>query len=323
MLMKRIQCLLSILAALSLGACTLRLPATETPPAVPAVTEIPTAAVATEGEVNASTPQPAVTETALLPSAAPSKAAQATEAPTEVNAFPATQAPQSAASQPTATQAAPTATFTPTPITGFDPYATYGKPKYQNRMQVANLREWAQPETDILPNNGDIRLQLKDGQLYVTGKRLDFSTWWFSYHTLGNAYIEMTFNSENCSGEDAYGIIFRGPPHLAGESYGYVVSFTCNGKLWVYRLDGIDPWEAEVLIDETETSAINSGADEQNVLGVHAEGDRFTIFANGNQVGEVQDDHFSQGRVGVFVRSARPKAYTYRVTDFAYWILGK
>jgi hypothetical protein len=323
MLMKRIQCLLSILVALSLGACTLRMPQGETTPGIPAVTEIPTVAVETAGAVNASTPLPVVTENALPPTAAPPTAAPATEAPTEANALSATQAPQSAASQPTATKAAPTATFTPTPITTFDPYATYGKPKYQNRMQFANLREWAQPEEDSLPNNDNLRLQFKDGQLYVTGKRPGFSTWWFSYHSLGDAYIEMTFNTENCSGEDAYGIIFRGPPHLAGESYGYVASFTCNGKLWVYRLDGIDPWEAEDLIGEEKVSAINSGADEQNVLGVRAEGDRITIFANGSQVGEVKDDHFSQGRVGVFVRAAGPKAYTFRVTDFAYWLLGK
>ena len=44
---------------------------------------------------------------------------------------------------------------------------------------------------------------------------------------------------------------------------------------------------------------------------------------NGNQVGEVQDDHLRQGRAGVFVRPAGAGAYTYRVTNFAYWILGK
>jgi hypothetical protein len=321
MLMKRIQCWLSILAALSLGACTLQVPRVETPSAIPAVTEIPTAAVAAPGGVAASTPLSTAAETILAPSAAAPTAAPVTAAPTEANALPATQAPQSAASQPTATLPAPTST--PTSIAAFDPYTAYGKPKYQNRMQVANLREWAQPEEDTLPNNGDIRLQFKDGQLYVTGKRSGFSTWWFSYHTLSDAYFEMTFNTENCSGEDAYGIIFRGPPHLAGESYGYVASFTCNGKLWVYRLDGIDPWEAEVLIDETETSAINSGPDEQNVLGVRAVGSQLVIFANGDQVAEVEDDHFRQGRLGVFVRAAGPKAFTYRVTDFAYWILGE
>ena len=133
----------------------------------------------------------------------------------------------------------------------------------------------------------------------------------------------MTFDTQNCSGEDAYGIIFRGPPHLAGESYGYVVSFTCNGKVWVYRLDGVKPFESEVLVEEEKSNAIHTGPDEQNVMGVRAEGDQFTIFANGNQVAQIEDDNIDKGRVGVFVRAAGPGAYTYRVTNFAYWILGE
>ena len=232
-----------------------------------------------------------------------------------------TRTPQATLSQPTATQVV--FTTTPTPITGFDPYSAYGKPKYQNRMQFANMAEWVQAETKTLPDNGDIRLQFKDGQLYVTGNRPDFSTWWFSYHSLGDAYIEMTFDNENCSGEDAYGIIFRGPQHLAGISYGYVASFTCNGKLWVFRLDGINPWEAATLIDEEKNSAINNGPNRQNVLGVRAVGSQLVIFANGDQVATGEDDHFRQGRLGVFVRAAGTGAYTYRVTNFAYWILGK
>jgi hypothetical protein len=82
------------------------------------------------------------------------------------------------------------------------------------------------------------------------------------------------------------------------------VSFTCNGQLWAFRLDGVDPWETENLLDEKKNSAINTGPDEQNVIGVRTEGDQIVIFANGQQIAEVQDDHFKQGRVGVFVRSA-------------------
>jgi hypothetical protein len=321
MLMKRIPIFLSILILLISGACTLQMPEGETPPAVASATEISTLAVTTPGEAVTPTASNTIATIAPQPTAAASKEAPVTAAPTAVNAPPATKAPQAAANQPTATQAAPTAT--PTPVKTFDPFTVYGKPKYQNKMQFANLTEWAQPETKELPNNDNIRLQFKDGRLYVTGKQPDFSTWWFSYHSLGDAYIEMTFDNQDCSGEDAYGIIFRGPQHQAGESYGYVVSFTCNGKLWAFRLDGIDPWEAETLIDEGQNSAINSGPDEQNVMGVRAEGDQFVIFANGSQVAKVQDDQFRQGRVGVFVRPAGTGAYTYRVMDFAYWLLGK
>lgn len=317
--MKRIPLLFSILILLGLSACTLRMPGVQAPTAIIPATEAPAIAAPTDTLVPTQPPTP--TAPPPVVGAAPvQEAVQATATPT-ATPVPPTPEPQAAAAQPTATQPAPAAVAT-TAIT-FDPDTTYGKPTYENPMQVANLGEWAQAETKLLPNNRNIRLRFKDGELYVTGKRLGFSTWWFSYHTLSDAYIEMTFETEKCSGDDAYGIIFRGPPHLAGISYGYVVSFTCSGKLWVYRLDDASPWEAETLIEPMEVYAIRSGKDEQNVIGVRAEGERFTIYANGVQIAEVEDDHFEKGRVGVFVRAARPDAYTYRLTNFAYWNLAE
>ena len=314
--MKRIPSFLSILILLALGACTLRMPGVEAPSAIVSTPETLTGEVVAPTEVIAPAQLAAPTDTAALPTVAMPAAALPTPYPA-----PETQAPPPPTSEPTATQPAPTAT--PTPVITIDPNTAYGEPDYVNRMQFPNLSEWAPPETGELPNNRNIRLQFKDGELYVTGKRINFSTWWFSYHNLRDAYIEMTFETEDCSGEDAYGLIFRGPPHLAGESYGYAVSFTCSGNLWVLRLDGVNPWEAETLIDMEDIYAIRTGKDEENVIGVRAEGERFVIYANGNQIAEVEDDHFEKGRVGVFVRAARPGAYTYRVTNFAYWILGE
>lgn len=314
--MKPIPSFLSILILLTLGACTLQMPGVGAPTAAISVTETPFIAAAAPTDTVAPAALPAFTDTAPPPTAAAPAGALPTPYP-----LPATQVPPAPTSQPTATQPPPTPTNTPAPT--IDPRTAFGDPDYVNRMQFPNLSEWAPPETGELPNNRNIRLQFKDGELYVTGKRLNFSTWWFSYHTLRDAYVEMTFETENCSGEDAYGIIFRGPPHLAGESYGYAVSFTCSGNLQVLRLDGVNPWEAETLVDEEDVYAIRKGQDEENVIGVRVEGERFTVFANGNQVAEVEDDHFEKGRVGVFVRSANPGAYTYRVTNFAYWILGE
>ncbi len=314
-LMKRISLFLVIIILLSLSACTLQMPGVEPSPSPISTTEISELTDSIPTNTDVATEQPAITEPSQPPTSAPPAAAQRTPYPE-----PATQAPPSPTSQPTATQPAPTAS--PTPVTTFDPYKEYGKPKYQNRMEFPNLGEWAQAETDELPNNSRIRLEFEDGELNVTGKRPDFSTWWFSYHTLKDAFIEMTFDSEDCSSGDAYGIILRGPPHLAGESYGYAVAFTCDGSLWVLRLDGVDPWDAETLVEEDDISAINTGSYEQNVIGVQAEDDQFIVFANGVRVAEVEDDEFAKGRVGVFVRSAWPGPYTYRVTNFAYWILG-
>jgi hypothetical protein len=206
--------------------------------------------------------------------------------------------------------------------TVFDPYATYGKPKYEDKMAGGSLLEWAKSETGTLPDNNSLKLAFKDGKLYVTGKQIDFSTWWFTWHSLKDFYLEMTFDTQQCQGSDAYGTIIRGPEHLAGESYGYVVAFSCEGNYWIFRLDDADPWDATDLISWAKSDAINTGVKAQNILGIRAEGKTLTFFANGYQIAQVTDDEYSQGRFGVFVRSSEDGDYTYRVLKVAYWELG-
>lgn len=312
--MKKNVLYLTILIVLILSACQMPVPGGRAPSATLPEAEPPAVDAPAVTDTLAPTQPPAPTATLPPPTLPPP-----TPQPPAPYPEPPTQPTQPAVVQPTVAQPEPTATATPT-VT-FDPYTELGDPKYQNEMRFPNYGEWAQAETKQLPNDENIRLQFKDGELYVTGKRPDFSTWWFSYHNLSDAYVEMTFNSEDCSGGDAFGMIVRGPKHLAGVSYGYVVAFTCDGDLWAFRLDDADPWDAEDLIPSEENTAIVTGADEENVLGLRMEAEVITIYANGVQVGEFEDDHFEKGRVGVFVRAARPGAYTYRVTNFAYWLL--
>lgn len=318
--MKRFSYVLPVLVLLVLGACTLPMRTTETPTPMPLTTEV------TGGEDTApvETAAPVVTEAAAVETAAPVQTeavatAVQTDAPPAAAAPTQSSPPATLEAKPTASQAAPEATLAPGAT--FDPNVAYGEPTYENPMDFANMWEWAPPETNTLPNNSRIRLQFKDGELYVTGKRPEFSTWWFSSHFLNDAYQQLTFNTEDCSGDDAYGMILRGPSHLSGPAYGYVVSFTCNGSITVFRLDDASPWDIEVLENDDDIAAINTGTNAQNVLGVLAEGDQFVVYANGVQVAEFQDDHFAKGRFGVFVRAASPNAYTYRVTNLAYWEL--
>ena len=316
--MKRIAYVIPVIAMLFLSACTLRMSATQTPTAIVLSTDAPVetvAPVSTEAPV-VETLLPLVSE---VPTQVPPTSAAPSETPVSPSPTAATQDAQAAAANPSVTPPPPTAT--PLPATGFDPNTAFGEPTYENPMTFPNMWEWAPPETNTLPNNSRIRLQFKDGQLYVTGKRPEFSTWWFSSHFLNDGYQQLTFNTEDCTDDDAYGMILRGPSHNSGPAYGYVVYFTCGGKMGAFRLDDAEPWDIAELLDSKPFEAINSGAGVQNVLGVNAVGDTFTIYANGVKVGEFQDDHFSKGRFGVFVRAAKPDAYTYRVTNLAYWDL--
>lgn len=323
--MKRNALLLIVMLILILTAC--KMPASEIGSSATATTG---AEVLTPQSEAVATSEPATGESLPVPdqpqpspTAAQPLAVTATNPPVQPapTLAPATATPQAPADAPQAAPATPTKTSKP--AVRFNPYTTYGDPKYLDEMTGGSFTEWAKPETNSLPDTDYIQLQFKSGKLYVTGKLLDFSTWWFTYHELQDFYLETTFDTQDCSGSDAYGMILRGPEHLAGASYGYIVAFTCDGQYWAFRLDDADPWDVEELIDETPSTYIKNGSDQENVMGIRADGKTITIVANGYEIAEFTDKEYSMGRFGAFVRAGDTINYTYRITKLAYWLLGE
>jgi hypothetical protein len=214
----------------------------------------------------------------------------------------------------------PTANVTQVPGT-FDPVATYGNPTFDDPMTGGNINDWTNPVTGLLPNTNYIKIVESDAKFYVTGKMAGFSTWYFTWHELTDFYLQSTFNSGSCTGKDAYGLIVRGPEHLAGVSYGYVVSFSCDGQYYVFRLDGANPYTTKDLVSWSKSDYILAGANQENVLGIKAVGNTLTIYANGHQIAEIVDSMYEFGRYGVFVSSELTANYTYRVVHMSYWDL--
>jgi len=223
---------------------------------------------------------------------------------------------------PLPTTAAATATALPPVVSGlFNPVALYGEADFEDPMTGSAISDWEDEDGD-LPDTQYIRLTLDDARFYVTGKYAGFSTWYFTWRELSDFYLQATMDSGNCSGQDAYGLIVRGPEHMAGVSYGYVVAFTCDGKLWVYRLDGANPFTATDLVSLTPSQYINAGSNQRNLIGVQAIGDQLTIYANGYQIAQVTDTRYDFGRFGVLVSPQWTSWYTYRVVNLSYWDLG-
>ncbi len=214
----------------------------------------------------------------------------------------------------------PTANVTPAAGT-FDPVATYGKATFEDPMTGGNITDWTNPTTGLLPNTNYIKITETGGKFYVTGKVPGFSTWYFTWHELSDFYLQSTFDSGSCTGKDAYGLIIRGPEHLAGVSYGYVVAFSCDGALHVFRLDGANPYTTVELVSWTPSSYIIAGTNKQNIMGIKAIGNTLTIYANGYQIAQVFDSKYTFGRYGVFVSPETTANYTYRVVQMSYWDL--
>jgi hypothetical protein len=216
--------------------------------------------------------------------------------------------------------AGPTANVTP--VTGtFDPVATYGKANFDDPMTGGNINDWTNPVTGLLPNTNNIKIFESGAKFYVTGKQTGFSTWYFTWHELTDFYLQSTFDSGSCSGKDAYGLIVRGPEHLAGVSYGYVVAFSCDGQYYIFRLDGANPYTTKDLVSWSKSDYILAGAGKQNVMGIKAVGNTLTIYANGHQIANIIDSKYTLGRYGVFVSPDVTANYTYRVVQMSYWVL--
>ena len=325
---------LLVLSVLAIGACTR--------PASPSVVPYPgeaatptTTSPETQGMDGLPYP-PAVTEqvpaepAATQPGEIVIEAATATAAEPIVEAATATPLPAGPTATPLAPETInqPTATQAPQPTPAataiaFDARAAWGDPTFEDKLDRSSYTNWALPETNLLPNTSLFQIEILDGRFFATGKQMGFSTWWFSWPSLKDFYLELEANSGTCSGKDAYGLILRGPEHLAGKSYGYVVALSCDGSYWVFRLDGVDPWNATTLQDWTASGQIKTGSSQTNVLGVRMEGKQITVFINGKSVVELQDATYSQGRYGLFVRPDSSTRYTFEGLNLAYWDLAK
>lgn len=209
----------------------------------------------------------------------------------------------------------PTATATTPP---FDPAAEYGNtPTLYDAME--NDRNWA--GSDGLPNDDYLRLALGSGQLHVTGKQPEFDTWWFTSPNPNDFFLQMTVETETCSGKSAYGFIVRGPQTIGGSARGYIYTLACDGSYRLDRLDTTSPYTKIELIGWEDNDYINPGGNETNVIGIRMIGDVITLYANGFEIDEIEDGHFAGGRFGLFVNAGATANFTFNIEDLSYWSL--
>jgi hypothetical protein len=211
-----------------------------------------------------------------------------------------------------------TPTDEPTPeVPGFDPIARWNSPR--NIDDFSTDEGWVSNNGE-LPNTGNIRLEIADGMMYVTGKKEEFDTWWLSSPTLGDMYFEMTINTGDCKETDSYGAVIRAAP--SGEPMrGYIAAFNCQGEFFVRRIDGTDPYIIETLFANTQDKNIRRGANKVNVLGFLAVENEFTVYANGYELGTFYDFEYESGRYGVYVAAGEDGPYTYKVKQIRIWDL--
>lgn len=301
------------LLAFLASACVRSAPIEPTPAPTDTPLPPPTAILVEPSE----TPLPEASPTAEATEAATET--PVVEAPTETEAAP-TEGPTATSAVSEGPTATPTQTQTPTAtLPTFNAETVYGTPQ----LQFVRDGDWGE-FVGKFPDTSFIGMEERDGQLAVTDKSTQFDTWWFSWPTLNSFFVEVHFQSEQCSGKDGYGVIFHGPQKNTSDrgAYGYAVLFSCDGSYLVRRIDSSDPvYSGAELSGWVESDYIRTGANQINQMGILYEEHAITIFANGQNVNTYYDGTYEFGRIGLYIGSDQTQNYTYRVSEVSIWRL--
>jgi hypothetical protein len=227
--------------------------------------------------------------------------------------------PSSTALPPTPS-AIPSETAGPTPTVTVPPLPT-DDPRYAlglNLAVPAYTDEFAERHTwGELSFEGAVNLW-EDGRLKAADLLTDPNIWWSG--TLpdagaGDFFAEVTAEIQDCSGQDSAGFAGR----IGGVNFdsGYTLEVSCDGN---YRMRKFSEGAVTVLRDWTAAEAILQGPDAANRLGLLAQGDRITPFANGVALGPaVQDAGLSYGTFGLFAMARETPGVAVYFDDFALW----
>lgn len=235
-------------------------------------------------------------------------AATATIEPTLTDIPTATQIPATATPAVTETS---TATTEPTLPSG-DPKVYLGQPEWFTSFEMG--RNFG------VVDNENTRIYQENGALVLTGV---FANGWRGWSLTFSRqpqdfYLDATFNTQTCSGNDQFGLMFRAPNTGAG----YFFGITCNGQYFLEANDFNDNGFQSRLIELTPSQQILPGSNQINRLGVMAKAKQLTLYINGSRIQEITDTHFEEkGYFGAFISAYETANLTVHMDEIALWDL--
>ncbi len=156
----------------------------------------------------------------------------------------------------------------------------------------------------------------EDQRLQMTSLNADkWESWMLTWPLLQNFYLEVTATTGECSGLDRYGLLARG---TADAKNAYLFGLTCDGRF------SFRTWNGEsftLLVPWTPSPLIQDGAEQTNRMGLLADGDRFSLYANDEHLITIQDETYTEGLIGLFVGAVLTDGFTVYFDDIAYWEL--
>jgi hypothetical protein len=247
------------------------------------------------------------TQTAFSSGAGTAQAIAATETLPATSTPMPTKTPQpSDTPQPTDTLE-PSPTLPPTEMPD-DPRASLGEPTWSDGFEDAF--NWP------LYNDDHVEMQIANGLLLMTALYADkWDSWMLTKQSPTNFYLELSaYPAVECGYLDRYGVMLRAPD----SNQGYLFGFSCDGQ-YSFRI-----WNGEKFyypIPWDTSSHILKGPGKTNHLGIMAEGNLFSLYANGKLLTAIKDDTYTDGQIGVFVGAVKTAGFTASFDEIAYWEL--
>lgn len=187
-----------------------------------------------------------------------------------------------------------------------DPAEGLGDPNYQDDFSTGD--NWSLGKDsymDLIPSNGKL---IMHGISTVSG-------WRITRASLADGYIQLTGETQICSGIDNYGLYFRVPNAVYANS-GYLFGITCDGRYALRK------WNGETmtsLIYWKPDEAIHTGEGKTNKIGVLLNGHEMKLYINGEYVARAIDDDYDIGSIGVYIGAKESGDMTVFLDDLSVW----
>ena len=230
--------------------------------------------------------------------------------PTETHTLAPSPTEQEEEPTPTPTQT-PTPTETATSIPDQDdPAQRLGAPAWTYDFN-GDTSPWDFESTQAL-------FKTADGNLNMTARaNPNWHNWWVSSPVLQNAYVEATIQMSTCSGADRFGLVVRSSRD--GQNF-YFMAITCDGRWGFFRMaENVD---INTIISYGSAEPLTAGLVEPHRVGIWMEGNSFTLYINGVEVGSARDTSLEdEGYTGFLIAFANTPGFTVRVDQLKYWNL--
>jgi hypothetical protein len=165
-------------------------------------------------------------------------------------------------------------------------------------------------------------VDFQNGFMMLTGLQKD-NGWRLASTNADNAYIEATAKfGATCHGMDKWGVMIRVPDRSTADE-GYWFNITCDGK-YAFQKWNANPKDDEKsvtnLIAWTSNSNIKPGGNALNRVGILANGDHYTFYINGSQIGEWTDNSYMHGGFGLLIGARETDRLTLYVDEMDMWL---